>query len=737
MKRNRLKALFITLFFPALVFAQVDQNQETQKTVNLQEVVVIGTRSPQKTSNLTQKVEVINRETIQKMGSTDIADLLKQVVGIDVVEYPGLLSGISIRGFSPQTDGISQKTLILINGRPSASTNLAMIDLNNVERIEILRGPASAIYGPQAMGGVINIVTKQSNGKTTGNISLTAGSFGTWGMDASMGGNITKNINFDINGGTLNQDKNYYLGNDNLFRNMLGQKNIENIFLKTGKTESINDTRGDGIERQNTTFDKRHINSRLGIKLDENWKLNLSGEYVWANHVNSPGDLSDGILKPAIKDVSHYSGDISLEGKLSENNSLTIKGFTGKESDLEYTVYEDQYNPDYTVTTTEIAPYKSYNRQTTWTGLSIIDVLKSGKHSFTFGIENQSATFNSQRFDKTGNDLITYNPDYNQSNTGLFAQGNLMMMNDKLIISSGVRLDLMNYKILETAFFNNKESKADNQVFSPSIGAKYRITNNFAIRGSVSKGYSPADIYSIAGYTEQANYDKAKHVGIVQGNPDLKNMESTTTEIGFILTDKKEKIRFEMTYFSTVFKNNAIDNMSFPTGVKLTATGDTIDSYTSYINANKSMINGMETSLSARILENKNYTLSTTIHWNHNFKAQEIVSEYGVGEVKRRMYNVATNTAILDVNFQHTKGFFAGFNARYVNDRYDRNWDYWDQLVETRYGDLIVMNANAGYRFRKHQLSIFINNLTDENYYEKRGFNLPGRSFTLKYTFTF
>lgn len=732
--KNRLKILFIVLFFPAFVFAQLDQ---TQKTINLQEVVVVGTRSPQKTSNLTQKVEVINHETILKMGSTDIADLLKQVIGVDIVQYPGLLSGISVRGFRPQTGGLNQKTLILINGRPSASTNLSMIDLNNIERIEVLRGPASAIYGPQAMGGVINIITKQSSGKTTGNVSLTAGSFGTWGVDASAGGNITKNIDFDINGGTLNQDKNYTLGKGNLFRNMLGQKHIENDFFKTGKTGNIDDTRGDGIERKNTTFDKEHINGRIGVKLDENWKLNFSGEYVWANHVNTPGDLSDGIKHPAVKDVNHYSGDISLEGKLSENNSLTIKGFTGKESELDYTVYEDQYNPDWSVTTIAIPPFKSYKVNTTWTGLSIVDVLKAGNNSFTFGIENQSATLNSQRFDNTGKELITYNPDYNQSNTGAFAQGNLMMMDNKLIVSTGVRFDLMNYKILETNFFNNKESKADNQVFSPSIGAKYHITKNFAIRASVSKGYAPASIYNIAGYTEQADYYKAKHVGIIQGNPDLKNMESTTSEIGFILTDKKERIRFEMAYFSTIYKNNAIEKMTFPTGLKLTAAGDTIDSYTSYVNANKSLINGMETSLSARLSENKNYTLSATINWNHFFKAQEIVSEYGVGEVKHRMYNIAMNTARFDINFQHTNGFFAGINARYVNDRYDRNWDYWDQLVEIKYGDFIVVNANAGYRFRKHQVSLFVNNLTDENYYEKRGFNLPGRSFTLKYSFTF
>ena len=732
--KNTIKILILCIFIPAFAFAQTE---EKTKTVNLQEFVVIGTRSPQKTANLTQKIQVIDRETINKMGVSDITDVLKQAAGVDVIEYPGLLSGISIRGFRPQTGGLNMKTLILIDGRPAATTNLSMIDVNNIERIEVLSGPASAIYGPQAMGGVINIVTMHSKGKLAGNVSVNAGSFGSWGADAAIGGKMTKSIDFDLNAGTQNQDKNYHLGKGNIFRNQLGQKSIENNFLATGVNQKMDDTRGDGTERKNTSFDKKHVNGRVGIKIDDNWKLNLSGDYVWANHVNTPGDLSDGIKKPAIKDISRYSGDVSLEGRLSENNNLSIKGFTGKESNTDYTTYEDQYAPDYSVSTVAITPYKSYLRNTSWTGLSIIDVVKSGNHSFTFGLENQTATFNSKLYDKTGVEGITYNPNYEQSNTGIFAQGNLLMMENKLVISSGVRFDLMNYKILETKFFNNPERKADNQVFSPSLGIKYHINNYIALRASISKGYSPTDIYSIAGYTEQAVWNKNKHVGVIKGNPDLKNMESVTSEAGFILTNKTDRIRIEVTYFNTVYRNNAIEKMTFPTTSTLTSTGDTIDSYTSYINADKSLIQGLETSVTSNLSGNDKYTLNAGIHWSHYFKAQEIAQEYGVGEIKRRMYNIATNTMRFELNFQHKLGFFAGINARYVNDRFDRNWDYWDQLVETHYADFIVMNANTGYRFKKHLLSLFVNNLTDENYYEKRGFNLPGRSFTLKYTYSF
>src|ERR1035437_6265402 len=190
------KAFLLSLFIPIIAFSQSEENP---KTLNLQEVVVIGTRSPQKTANLTQEIQVISKETIKKMNVNDITDVLKQTAGVDVVEYPGLLSGISIRGFRPQNGSLNMKALILIDGRPAASTNLSMIDLNNVERIEVLSGPASAIYGPQAMGGVVNIITNHTNGKLKGNASLSAGSLGRWGVDAVVGGNLSKNFDFDLN----------------------------------------------------------------------------------------------------------------------------------------------------------------------------------------------------------------------------------------------------------------------------------------------------------------------------------------------------------------------------------------------------------------------------------------------------------------------------------------------------------------------------------------------------------
>ena len=101
--------------------------------------------------------------------AADLTDVLKKNAGVDVVQYSGALSGIGIRGFRPQFSGINKRSLLLIDGRPSGVTNLATLLLDNVERIEVLKGAASAVYGSSAMGGVVNVITRQSRGKIGGN----------------------------------------------------------------------------------------------------------------------------------------------------------------------------------------------------------------------------------------------------------------------------------------------------------------------------------------------------------------------------------------------------------------------------------------------------------------------------------------------------------------------------------------------------------------------------------------
>jgi outer membrane receptor protein involved in Fe transport len=131
-------------------------------------VIVRAARVETRNRETPMSVDVIDRTDLERTVAADLTDALKKNAGVDVIQYSGALSGIGIRGFRPQTSGINKRSLLLVDGRPSGITNLATLMLDDVERIEVLKGPASAVYGSSAMGGVVNVITRQSRGKIGG-----------------------------------------------------------------------------------------------------------------------------------------------------------------------------------------------------------------------------------------------------------------------------------------------------------------------------------------------------------------------------------------------------------------------------------------------------------------------------------------------------------------------------------------------------------------------------------------
>ncbi|MBE0618373.1 MAG: TonB-dependent receptor [Proteobacteria bacterium] len=134
------------------------------QVATLEPVVVTATRTPRQVSEVAPSVTVISAEEIQSTGAQRLQEVLRDVVGVNVVENgpPGSLATVSIRGSE------AQQVLVLLDGIRLNSPQLGQFDLANlpvslaqIERIEVLRGPASALYGSNALGGVVQIVTRR------------------------------------------------------------------------------------------------------------------------------------------------------------------------------------------------------------------------------------------------------------------------------------------------------------------------------------------------------------------------------------------------------------------------------------------------------------------------------------------------------------------------------------------------------------------------------------------------
>ena len=152
-------------------------------------VVVTATRQAQRTSELLADVSVISSEEIEAAGQTSLPQLLAQQPGIEYSASggPGSSMGLFIRGTN------SEHTLVLIDGirvnsATLGTTSLSRIPLSQIERIEILRGPASALYGSEAIGGVVQIFTKQGSGPSGVNLEAAYGTNNTTKLSAGFGG---------------------------------------------------------------------------------------------------------------------------------------------------------------------------------------------------------------------------------------------------------------------------------------------------------------------------------------------------------------------------------------------------------------------------------------------------------------------------------------------------------------------------------------------------------------------
>ena len=171
-------------------------------------IVVTASRVPEDYENVASSITIIDRETIEQRKSINVLDLLRTVPGIHVAQNGafGQKASIFMRGTNPE------HTLIMINGvrlndplDPSRAANISNLQVANIERIEILRGAHSVIYGADAIGGVINIITKKGEGPPVTTYRQEFGSYETFYEQIESRGRVGR-ISYAVGGSRLDTD---------------------------------------------------------------------------------------------------------------------------------------------------------------------------------------------------------------------------------------------------------------------------------------------------------------------------------------------------------------------------------------------------------------------------------------------------------------------------------------------------------------------------------------------------
>ena len=275
----------------ALAAAGMAASVQANDVYELDRIVVSASRTAQTVDQALAPVSVITREEIERSQASSVTELLNRTPGMQIAGNggPGSKAGVYLRGTK------TAQTLVLIDGIPVRSGDfgeapLQFLDPDQVERIEIVRGPKSGLYGPDAVGGVIQIFTRQGKGDPQARIKLGIGSRGTGEYGINYGGEVD-GTRFNIGAKlfeTSGYDRTFNTsgtdGDDDAYRNKSVSGNVSRKFSDdfeaglrfshaTGKSEYDNNSDFDGYPY--SLFDITNVSGFLSKDVNDLWSTNL------------------------------------------------------------------------------------------------------------------------------------------------------------------------------------------------------------------------------------------------------------------------------------------------------------------------------------------------------------------------------------------------------------------------------------------------------------------------------
>jgi vitamin B12 transporter len=491
MKNLIIVSILVFLILPGGIRAEEGQ----EEVIALEEVVVTATRTEATLEQIGgSSVTVITAEDIEAKGQITVEEVLKGTPGIDVAATGGLgaTTSVFLRGAD------SKNTLILVDGimfNDPASTNrgadLANLTVDNIERIEIVRGPLSVLYGSNATAGVINIITKKGKGKPSVHAGLEGGSYNTWKYYGGASGALDK-FNFSVAASRVDTDG-FSVANDDNDR-----------IPHAGNTSE-----DDGWE--NTT-----VSAKLGVDITPDFDINaivrnLNSEVElddWDFSGGYSGDRFDPVTSlpdPTGKKERKTTSDQSF-GKINVHNHFFDRFF---ESNLYYQV-SNQKREDFDNDGTRSYDHDGETWELGWQGgLNFDDV-----NILSFGATHFNETMDSDSSNIHDKDADT---------RSLWAHDQLFL-GDSLVLVGGLRHD-------DHDRFGGKTTYR----FAPAYTITETQTTFKASYGTGFRAPSLFELYS------------------AYGSETLKPEESEGWDVGFEQGLMDKKIRFGLTYFSTTY----------------------------------------------------------------------------------------------------------------------------------------------------------------------------------------
>ncbi|OCL91158.1 TonB-dependent receptor plug domain-containing protein [Aliarcobacter thereius] len=408
-------------------------NLYSNETTNLGEITITSaTKSEQKLKDVTANVDVITAEDIESRKFTTVTEALNSLSGVSISSNGGIgqTSSVYLRGMD------SHRTLILIDGvrynditTPKGSANIEHLMINDIERIEVIKGAQSSIWGADASAGVINIITKSAQKGTHANINLEAGRYDTKIARANIS---HKTDNFDVKLSASRVD-------------------IEGFSAISPNKSS------DAKKYENDGYENTSVNVKLGYNLDEKNRISTSYEFI-----NTKVDIDDFFAKDP-NNLDSNKNKTHLANFTYENrNDIALTKIYTNYTDIKRTS-SNSVIPDYK------GDLKEYGVNTS------INYLSSS--NITLGADYKKFEDKKIVEDMSNESKVK---DYN--NKGIFIVNTNKFFDDKTIITEALRYDrYSDFDNKTTGKIGIKQYIIDDLNISANYGTGYNVPNLYQL----------------------------------------------------------------------------------------------------------------------------------------------------------------------------------------------------------------------------------------------------------------
>jgi len=504
----------------------------TDTPINLGEVTVTSTKYRSNVRNVPMPLEVITDDNFSSNSSSTLSDVVANEAGISIARDGIWATSVNIRGLSKQS------IVTLVDGnRIETATNIAaglsMIDVSDIERVEVIKGASSSLYGSGAMGGVVNIITKT----------------GSYSNNLRIKGSLLTGYN-SINNGAM--------GNVNLFAS------TEDFYARlSGTLRSAENTETPEGTLENSQFHDNNISAALGFKPFANHEIEFNYQRFEATDVGIPG----GAPFPAAA-IAKYT----TEGRQMYSLQYSIKNISPAFVNLSAKYFYQELNrdvelhPNAAVTVKPGADHKI-------NGAQIQSDLSFGNHYLVAGVDYWNRRYEGWRetFIAPSNTIKGDfpNPKSDYRSIGIFAQDDIDLIPNKLNLTIGGRFDQINVKndeALNPSYLIVNGVRNDNPPHDPNASFAANDVDNYSWSGNVGLLYALYNNLDLSlnvgrSFRAPALEERFQYINlggdIYFGNPELDPEDGLFFDVGFRLWNPDFSIRGNV--FLNSFNNLIVD----------------------------------------------------------------------------------------------------------------------------------------------------------------------------------